>query len=97
MLLLPFLMASGEQILRKQEDVLWQRHFLAVLRSMSRHLQQFAFTLSCLPYEALVSIDAILLTIARMLVTRRHLLEWNTFSQHRFGQFFNYILPENVR
>ena len=35
------------------------------------------FTLACLPYEAFFSLDAILRTAWRMLVTHKRLLEWN--------------------
>ena len=35
------------------------------------------FTLVCLPYEAFFSLDAILRTVWRMLVSHRRLLEWN--------------------
>jgi cellobiose phosphorylase len=83
MILLPFLMASGEQIFRKQEDVLWQQHLSGVVRSGGRHLGQSAFSLACLPYEALFSLDAVARTIYRMLFTHRHLLEWSTSADVR--------------
>ena len=38
---------------------------------------RLTFTLACLPYEAFFSLDAILRTIWRMLVTHRRLLEWS--------------------
>ena len=39
------------------------------------------FVLACLPYEAYFSLDAILRTLWRMLVSRRRLLEWSAFSE----------------
>ena len=39
------------------------------------------FTLACLPYEAFFSLDAIVRTIWRMLVTRTRLLEWSPSSE----------------
>ncbi len=78
MILLPSLMASGEQIFRKKKEVLFKDHLLVVLRSAGRQLAQAAFTLTCLPYEALLSLNAIGQTLYRMLITHKHLLEWNS-------------------
>jgi len=85
MILLPFLMASGEQIFRKPEDVLWQQHLSAVVRSGAQHLGQAAFILTCLPYEASFSVGAIVRTIYRMLFTQRGLLEWSTSADVRLN------------
>ena len=38
---------------------------------------QDLFTLACLPYEAFFSLDAIVRTTWRMLVTHKRLLEWS--------------------
>ncbi len=80
MILLPFLMASGDKFFRKQEDVLLRHHLSSVMASIGRHLEQFVFALAWLPYEALYSFDAIFITCYRMLITQRHLLEWNSSS-----------------
>ncbi|MCG6535442.1 MAG: cyclic beta 1-2 glucan synthetase, partial [Syntrophales bacterium LBB04] len=42
------------------------------------------FTLVCLPYEAFFSLDAIVRTVWRMLITHKRLLEWST-SEARYG------------
>ncbi|MCK7494525.1 MAG: hypothetical protein MZW92_27690 [Comamonadaceae bacterium] len=47
------------------------------MRSAGRHFAQAAFTLVCLPYEAFFSLDAIVRTAWRMLITHKRLLEWN--------------------
>jgi cellobiose phosphorylase len=73
--LVPALLASLLE-LRKPADVPLRRHFASAMRSSARHLAQAGFTLACLPYEAFVSLDAILRTASRMLVTRTRLLEW---------------------
>ena len=41
------------------------------------HFAQAAFTLVCLPYEAFFSLDAIIRTGGRILITHKRLLEWN--------------------
>ncbi|HXM83161.1 MAG TPA: glucoamylase family protein [Burkholderiales bacterium] len=79
--LIPALLASFLEMLRKPVDVPLGRHLAAALRSSGRHVAQTAFTLACLPYEAFFSLDAIVRTAARMLVTRTRLLEWTTSSE----------------
>jgi cellobiose phosphorylase len=79
--LIPALLASLLELLRKPVDVPWRRHLAAASRSSARHLAQAAFTLACLPYEAFFSLDAIVRTGGRMLFTRTRLLEWKASSE----------------
>ena len=44
-------------------------------------LQQLALSIAFLPHQAGISVDAIVRTLWRMLVTHRHMLEWRTASQ----------------
>jgi len=46
----------------------------------ARQLGQVLLTLAFMPYDALVSLDAIGRTLLRLLVTRKRLLEWETSS-----------------
>ena len=75
-ILIPPLIASILEMFQKPGDVLLIQQFGAALRSSGRQFAQAVFTLACLPYEAFFSLDAILRTIWRMLVTHRRLLEW---------------------
>jgi len=68
-------------LLRKPAEVLLRQHFAAVAHSASRHFAQWLFELACLPYEAFFSLDAIVRTCWRMVVTHRRLLEWNPSSE----------------
>ncbi|MGE5752263.1 MAG: cyclic beta 1-2 glucan synthetase, partial [Deltaproteobacteria bacterium] len=79
-LLIPPLAASVLELFRKPDDVLPRQHVAATVRSAGRHFAQAAFTLVCLPYEALFSLDAILRTTCRMLITHKRLLEWSPSS-----------------
>jgi len=76
-ILVPALLASILDVLRKPGDVLLGQHLFAAVRSTERRFAQAAFTVVCLPYEAVFSIDAIVRTAARMLVTHKRLLEWS--------------------
>ena len=79
-ILIPPWMASFLDLFQKAGDVLLRQHLAATVRSAGRHSAQAAFTLTCLPYEAFFSLDAIVRTVWRMWVTHKRLLEWNPSS-----------------
>jgi cyclic beta-1,2-glucan synthetase len=83
--LVPAFSASLVELFRKPEDAGLGQHLHGVLRSAGERLAQAGFGLACLPFEALLSVDAILRTALRMLLTRRHLLQW-TPSQLDHGR-----------
>ena len=76
-ILIPSLFASLLEMFQKPGDVLLGQHLTALGRSAGRHFAQAAFTLVCLPYEAFFSLDAIIRTGVRILITHKRLLEWN--------------------
>jgi len=76
-LLIPPLAASVMDMFRKPDDVLPMQHIPASVRSGGLHFAQAAFTLACLPYEAIFSLDAIVRTAWRVLVSHKRLLEWS--------------------
>jgi cellobiose phosphorylase len=79
--LIPPLMASVLELIRKPDDVPLGQHVSASLRSAARHFAQAAFTLVCLPYETFFSLDAIARTAARILFTHRRLLQWSPSNE----------------
>ena len=81
MVLLTTVMSSALDLLRKPEDVLLRQHLHAALRTAGQHLAQAALSLCFLPYEACYSLDAIIRTNWRLLVSHRHLLEWTASGQ----------------
>jgi cellobiose phosphorylase len=76
-IVIPSLISSLMDIFQKPVDILPGQHILGVMKGSSRSFGQIAFTFTCLPYEAFFSIDAVLRTIWRMLITNKRLLEWN--------------------
>jgi len=60
---------------------LWQS-LGAVSRSAGHNFAQAAFRVACLPFEALIALDAILSSLWRMLISKRRLLEWSAYSEH---------------
>ena len=71
----PFLM-SVWHALNKPPEIDRSQHVRNTLAGAARGLQQSAFSLICLPYEAYYSADAIMRTLWRMYFSHRHLLEW---------------------
>ena len=84
-LALPPLLTSLLELFQRPRDILWTQHLAAAARSALRRFAQALFTLICLPFEAAYSLDAILRTVWRMIVTRRHLLEWSTSGDDPHG------------
>ena len=73
----PSLISSVPALIKKPDDVFFGQHLTSVGRSTTWRFVQAVFMLACLPYEAFFSLDAILRTIWRMLVTHKRLLEWS--------------------
>ncbi|MEP6907467.1 MAG: glucoamylase family protein, partial [Pseudoxanthomonas sp.] len=81
LLLLPVLVPAIRDVWARPVDMALETHLMQVLRSCGRQLQRAAVNLACLPYEAFFSLGAILRTLWRMLLSRRHLLQWNPSSE----------------
>ncbi|MGD0400313.1 MAG: glucoamylase family protein [Syntrophobacteraceae bacterium] len=79
-ILIPSLIAPALNVLQKPGDVTLGQHLAGAVRSAGRHFGQAVFTLVCLPYETFFSLDAIVRTAWRLLITHRRLLEWNPSS-----------------
>jgi cyclic beta-1,2-glucan synthetase len=76
-LAIPALITVVSDLLNKPSEVPLRQHIVATIRAAGRHFGQIVFILACLPYEAYFSLDAIVRTHVRLLITRRRLLEWN--------------------
>jgi cyclic beta-1,2-glucan synthetase len=75
--LIPSLLASVLDVFRKPADALLGQHLAAAASAARRHFARSGFTLACLPHEAFFSLDAIVRTAGRMLITHKRLLEWS--------------------
>ena len=72
-------------LLRAPADWRWRGHIDVVARATGKRLGQTVFALAFLPFETLVTLDAILRTLWRLYVSRRHLLEWTPSSVVEHG------------
>jgi cyclic beta-1,2-glucan synthetase len=77
----PWLFSLVISLLRPPRDQSWLAYYVAVGRDAITNLQQFALAVVFLPHQAVVSADAIVRTLYRLLISHRKLLEWQTASQ----------------
>ncbi len=80
---LPGLVGSVIELIRKPEDRDWLVHFSLTSKSAGRHIALSLLTLILLPYDALISLSAIMYSGFRMLFTRRSLMLWHLPSYAR--------------
>ncbi|HKR60784.1 MAG TPA: glucoamylase family protein [Pyrinomonadaceae bacterium] len=80
----------------------WTSHFWSVWGDIRTNTAQVALTLVLLPHQAFLMADAIVRTLYRKLISRRHLLQWVTAAQaernarHDFSEFLWFMLPAEV-
>jgi cyclic beta-1,2-glucan synthetase len=94
-ILIPSMIISIVDLLRKPKDVLLRQHFSVSMRSAGVHFTKAAFTFITLPYEAFINLDAILRTLWRMLISRKKLLEWKQVNTIESDKKFS--LPGSFR
>jgi cyclic beta-1,2-glucan synthetase len=82
---LPGLLAAGAELARRPGELSRYQHGRDIARTLGAQLLREGFALATLPYEAYVSMAAILRTLARVMLTRRKLLEWRTASDAQRG------------
>src|SRR5205085_3211365 len=77
----------------------WTSHFWTVWGDIETNTAQFALVVVFLAHQAWLMIDAIARTLHRVLISRRHLLEWVTAaraeksSRHDLRRFFQFMWP----
>lgn len=64
-------------LLRKAHDISLGQHLQATWRTARLHFGRALLALAWLPFEALLSLDAIARPLWRMFISRRHLLQWS--------------------
>jgi cellobiose phosphorylase len=77
---LPSILSSVSDLAHKPRDLPWWMHFRALAPGVVRQGGQVLFTVSLIPYDAYVGLDAIVRTLTRVFWKRRQLLEWTTSS-----------------
>ena len=88
---LPPLLPLFAGIVPRRRQISKRSHVRAVGRDLSLALSQIGFHVSLLAHQAWLMTDAIVRTLFRLFVSHRHMLEWVTAAQAKFG------LPLNIR
>ncbi len=81
LLLITPMAALAMDLLRKSDELPLSTHLNGVAHAAWLQSVRVGLYLACLPYEAWFALDAIVRTLWRLLVTRRHLLQWNPSSE----------------
>ncbi len=76
-LLIPPVLAALLEAFRKPGDMRPGQHLATAAHAAGQRFVQTSFAFVSLPHEAYYSLDAILRTLGRLLVTHKRLLEWN--------------------
>src|SRR5688572_16587843 len=77
----PWVFATLISLLRPPSGTSWRAYYAAVGRDAVTSAHQLGLAIVFLPHQAVVSADAIIRTLWRLVVSRRNLLEWQTASQ----------------
>ncbi|WP_430389800.1 GH36-type glycosyl hydrolase domain-containing protein [Dyella sp. 20L07] len=75
--LFPPLLTSVLSLLQKSQDLPLGQHLRVVFSAAGQHFLRALLVLAWLPHEAIYSLDAVARTLWRMVITRRHLLQWS--------------------
>ncbi len=78
--LLPPLLSSLIDALRWPKEISLSQHWADLIRSAVQNFAQAGFKIACLPFEAQYTLDAIIRTTWRLLISHRRLLEWAVSS-----------------
>ncbi|MEO6452823.1 MAG: glucoamylase family protein [Ginsengibacter sp.] len=82
-IILPVILHFIWQVFKKPPDVLFIQHLIYTTRSLKDNLLQHIIDFICLPYEAYVNAHAILLTLWRIFISGKNLLQWNPYSSYQ--------------
>ena len=80
-LLIPPLLASMVDLANRPPDLPLRAHLHQAMAATLRNFARVPLSVACLPYEAYFSLDAIVRTLSRVLLTRRRLLQWSPSSE----------------
>ena len=77
----PPLLASFKDLLNKPAHMPLRGHLLQAGTASGLNFARTIVAVACLPYEAFFSLDAIARTLWRLVISRRHLLQWRASSE----------------
>ena len=78
---IPFILELINNVILKKEGEQKQKTFTPKISGIKGSILRGIITLGCLPYKAYISIEAIIITLYRMHISHKHLLEWTTSEE----------------
>ena len=80
-LLLPFILEFVNYLVFKKDGEQKQKTFTPKISGVEGSFFRGILTLGCIPYKAYISMKSILISLYRMLISKKHLLEWTTSEE----------------
>ncbi len=90
-ILVPSIISSLWGMLKRPRETTYKQHLISSMSILSKSLLQNVYTLVCLPFEAYYSMDAIVRTSWRIIVSHKYLLEWKPSGNLETGNEKNII------
>ena len=84
-ILLPVVLRVAVDLFQRPADLSLRLHLRGVLRPLGRSAAQSICALAFLPDEAYYSLDAVVRTLTRLIITKRNLLQWRTSTDAEQG------------
>lgn len=88
-IIVPSLFIALWNLFRKPKDVIFRHHLILTSHAVSNTAVELFFTAVCLPYEAFNTLNAIVKTMWRMIVSHKYLLEWQPAGTGEFKKKVN--------
>lgn len=79
--ILPFILEIVNAIIFKKEGEKKQKDFAPRITGLKGAFLRLIITFGCLPYKAYISLKAIIKTLYRCNISKKHLLEWTTSEE----------------
>ena len=90
-ILMPTILDILSYIVQKQDRKVSHKYFSKTISSLKASLLRGILAIIFLPHKAYISLDAIVRTIYRMTVSKKHLLQWTTAEDAENGEKTDYI------
>ncbi|MBL0220922.1 MAG: cyclic beta 1-2 glucan synthetase, partial [Myxococcales bacterium] len=84
-LVVPALLTVASTLARRSAERPLGDHMRDGMRAFVRQLGREVFVFACLPVDAVMSLDAAVRTLVRLVITRKRLLQWRTMSDAHRG------------
>jgi cyclic beta-1,2-glucan synthetase len=78
---LPIYAQSAGQVLQYPKNLSWWAHLLGLYQDFKMNMAQLGISIMTLPFQTLLHLDAIFVTLYRIFISKKNLLQWTTAAQ----------------